>query len=146
MTIELTATAIQSDASGITDAPIKTAFMCDIRFKRRSTLEQMAELMARFRTQTYYDQLVISGWCAESFVDAMEDFVRQLQESTQKQNTGKEQQQPQQQQQNISLTLPSPECLDMLCTMMTVRTSYLLIQKLLQFTKLNYNFLQLIHA
>ncbi|VDN01453.1 unnamed protein product [Thelazia callipaeda] len=38
----------------------------EIRFKKRAT---------RFRSCTYYDQLVLSGWCCESFVQMVQDFV-----------------------------------------------------------------------
>ena len=29
-----------------------------------------------FRRQTYYDQVVICGWCAESFSEMIEEFVQ----------------------------------------------------------------------
>lgn len=47
----------------------------EIRFKKRTTREQVQESMAKFRSCTYYDQLVLCGWCCESFIQMVQDFV-----------------------------------------------------------------------
>ncbi|EJD75155.1 hypothetical protein LOAG_17646 [Loa loa] len=47
----------------------------EIRFKKRATREQLQESMAKFRSCTYYDQLVLCGWCCESFIQMVQDFV-----------------------------------------------------------------------
>uniref|UniRef100_A0A915PR29 Mediator complex subunit Med12 domain-containing protein n=1 Tax=Setaria digitata TaxID=48799 RepID=A0A915PR29_9BILA len=47
----------------------------EIRFKKRATREQVQESMAKFRSCTYYDQLVLCGWCCESFIQTVQDFV-----------------------------------------------------------------------
>ncbi|VDM58325.1 unnamed protein product [Angiostrongylus costaricensis] len=44
-------------------------------FKQSINSAKVVEILARFRSQTYYDQLVICGWCAESFSDMIRDFV-----------------------------------------------------------------------
>lgn len=54
-----------------------------------------------FRTQTYYDQLVICGWCAESFVEMINDFL-----------------------QCSSLLLPTMESLDIICSMLEICQNY----------------------
>ncbi|KAM3728669.1 Mediator of RNA polymerase II transcription subunit [Dirofilaria immitis] len=47
----------------------------EIRFKKRAAREQLQESMAKFRSCTYYDQLVLCGWCCESFIQMVQDFV-----------------------------------------------------------------------
>uniref|UniRef100_A0A0R3RTH3 Med12-LCEWAV domain-containing protein n=1 Tax=Elaeophora elaphi TaxID=1147741 RepID=A0A0R3RTH3_9BILA len=47
----------------------------EIRFKKRATREQLQESMTKFRSCTYYDQLVLCGWCCESFIQMVQDFV-----------------------------------------------------------------------
>uniref|UniRef100_A0A914IAX6 Mediator complex subunit Med12 LCEWAV-domain domain-containing protein n=1 Tax=Globodera rostochiensis TaxID=31243 RepID=A0A914IAX6_GLORO len=84
----------------------------EVRYKRRCTPEQLSELMGRFNVQTYYDQLVICGWCAESFLDSVEEFVRQAGELAQEGGAGGTQ--------IVNVSVPAQECLDMLCTMMTI--------------------------
>ncbi|KAJ1354270.1 hypothetical protein KIN20_011147 [Parelaphostrongylus tenuis] len=44
-------------------------------FKQSINSTKIVEILARFRSQTYYDQMVICGWCAESFSDMIRDFV-----------------------------------------------------------------------
>uniref|UniRef100_A0A915N802 Uncharacterized protein n=1 Tax=Meloidogyne javanica TaxID=6303 RepID=A0A915N802_MELJA len=72
----------------------------ELRYKRKCTNEQIAEQMDKFKSQTYFDQLIICGWCTENFVDSIEEFLRQLTE-----------------QQTVLSPFPTSECLDLLCEM-----------------------------
>uniref|UniRef100_A0A915DDE1 Mediator complex subunit Med12 LCEWAV-domain domain-containing protein n=1 Tax=Ditylenchus dipsaci TaxID=166011 RepID=A0A915DDE1_9BILA len=67
----------------------------EVRFKRRVTTEIVGEALSKFKSQTYYDQLVICGWCTESLMDMFREFF-----------------------QCTTLVLPTSECLDMLCFML----------------------------
>jgi len=75
----------------------------ELRYKRKCTNEQIAEQMDKFKSQTYFDQLIICGWCTENFVDSIEEFLRQLTE-----------------QQTVLSPFPTSECLDLLCEMIMV--------------------------
>lgn len=48
-----------------------------------------------YRSQTYYDQVVICGWCIDSFMEMFKDFFN-----------------------CNALILPTSECLEILCSMM----------------------------
>ncbi|KAL3119039.1 hypothetical protein niasHT_003822 [Heterodera trifolii] len=88
----------------------------EVRYKRRCSSEQLNELMGRFNAQTYYDQLVICGWCAESFLDSVEEFVKQAEELAQESIKGGAP--------SANVSVPTHECLDMLCTMITICRSF----------------------
>uniref|UniRef100_A0A915MRM1 Mediator complex subunit Med12 LCEWAV-domain domain-containing protein n=1 Tax=Meloidogyne javanica TaxID=6303 RepID=A0A915MRM1_MELJA len=75
----------------------------ELRYKRKCTNEQIAEQMDKFKSQTYFDQLIICGWCTENFVDSIEEFLRQLTE-----------------QQTVLSPFPTSECLDLLCEMIMI--------------------------
>jgi hypothetical protein len=66
----------------------------EVLFKRRN-LGPVPEIMASYRQQTYYDQKVITGWCADNFMSMIYDFLDEE-----------------------SFTLPTMESLDILCGMM----------------------------
>ncbi|KAK6058895.1 hypothetical protein COOONC_03515 [Cooperia oncophora] len=42
--------------------------------KQSINSQKIVEILSRFRSQTYYDQMMICGWCAESFSDMIRDF------------------------------------------------------------------------
>lgn len=65
-----------------------------VLFKRR-ILGSQSEIMAPFRQQTYYDQKIIVGWCADNFMQMIYGFLKQ-----------------------DSYNLPTMESLDILCGMM----------------------------
>ncbi|CAJ0595168.1 unnamed protein product [Cylicocyclus nassatus] len=44
-------------------------------WKHSISSQEIEEVLERFRMQTYYDQVMICGWCAESFSDMICDFV-----------------------------------------------------------------------
>ncbi|KAI1721670.1 eukaryotic mediator 12 subunit domain-containing protein [Ditylenchus destructor] len=67
----------------------------EVRFKRRVTPEIISEALAKFKSQTYYDQVVICGWCIDSFMEMFKDFFN-----------------------CNALTLPTSECLEILCSML----------------------------
>ncbi|KAI1728879.1 eukaryotic mediator 12 subunit domain-containing protein [Ditylenchus destructor] len=67
----------------------------EVRFKRRVTPEIISEALAKFKSQTYYDQVVICGWCIDSFMEMFKDFFN-----------------------CNALILPTSECLEILCSMM----------------------------
>ncbi|VDN57047.1 unnamed protein product [Dracunculus medinensis] len=47
----------------------------EIRFKKRTNREQINESIQKFRSQTYYDQVVLCGWCCDNFISMITDFV-----------------------------------------------------------------------
>ncbi|KAK6764893.1 hypothetical protein RB195_025000 [Necator americanus] len=63
-------------------------------WKQSINSQRILEILARFRSQTYYDQMMICGWCAESFSDMIRDFVL-----------------------GHSLQMPTSEGLDIICGM-----------------------------
>ncbi|VDO38372.1 unnamed protein product [Haemonchus placei] len=63
-------------------------------WKQSINSQKIVEILARFRSQTYYDQMMICGWCAESFSDMIRDFVL-----------------------GHSLQMPTSEGLDIICGM-----------------------------
>lgn len=65
-----------------------------VLFKRRNP-GPIYEIMASFRQQTYYDQKVIVGWCADNFMQMIYEFLD-----------------------GDSYNLPTMESLDILCGMM----------------------------
>ncbi|KHJ99255.1 transcription mediator subunit Med12, partial [Oesophagostomum dentatum] len=63
-------------------------------WKQSVTSQRIVEILSKFRSQTYYDQMMICGWCAESFSDMIRDFI-----------------------QGHSLQMPTSEGLDIICGM-----------------------------
>ncbi|VDK42731.1 unnamed protein product [Anisakis simplex] len=47
----------------------------EIRFKKRASRDQINEALQKFKSQTYYDQLVLCGWCCDNFILMITDFV-----------------------------------------------------------------------
>ncbi|KHJ85989.1 transcription mediator subunit Med12, partial [Oesophagostomum dentatum] len=75
---------------------IYVRFECDKAplWKQSVSAQRVSDTLKLFKSQTYYDQAVICGWCAESFSEMIHDFV-----------------------QGNSLKMPTPEGLDILCGM-----------------------------
>ncbi|KHJ92659.1 hypothetical protein OESDEN_07446, partial [Oesophagostomum dentatum] len=71
-------------------------FGCDKApfWKQSISSQSLSDTLKPFKSQTYYDQAVICGWCAESFSKMIHDFV-----------------------QGNSLRMPTSEGLDVLCGM-----------------------------
>lgn len=91
----------------------------ELRFRHRCTNEQIIEVKNKFQSQTYYDQLIIVGWCAESFIDIIEEFLRCLRMQTSASTN------------QILPPFPTYECLYILCEMMN---SCMNIHSLVTFT------------
>uniref|UniRef100_A0A915CBV2 Mediator complex subunit Med12 domain-containing protein n=2 Tax=Parascaris univalens TaxID=6257 RepID=A0A915CBV2_PARUN len=47
----------------------------EIRFKKRASRDQINEALQKFKSQTYYDQVVLCGWCCDNFISMITDFV-----------------------------------------------------------------------
>ncbi|VDM39691.1 unnamed protein product [Toxocara canis] len=47
----------------------------EIRFKKRANRDQINEALQKFKSQTYYDQVVLCGWCCDNFISMITEFV-----------------------------------------------------------------------
>uniref|UniRef100_A0A914UQ26 Mediator complex subunit Med12 domain-containing protein n=1 Tax=Plectus sambesii TaxID=2011161 RepID=A0A914UQ26_9BILA len=45
------------------------------KLKRKAPLDQLADTIAKFRSLVYYDQVVVTGLCADAFVDLLREFT-----------------------------------------------------------------------
>ncbi|MFH4978159.1 hypothetical protein AB6A40_004868 [Gnathostoma spinigerum] len=47
----------------------------ETRIKKRTNPDQISEILHRFGCQTYYDQVVVCGWCCDNFIAMVSDFA-----------------------------------------------------------------------